>query len=141
MTYISAFQCQDGIVMSADTEESWGDYKHYTEKLSIIEDKSFPLAIGGAGIADLIEPMVQEVTERAAEHKPKSRKELCDLVRGAIETVYKSDLPWLAVKKQGHYRVRNSRKLRPFGAYVSRQPADATGGHAGHISRIVVQET
>lgn len=100
MTYINAFRCRDGVVMSADTEESWADYKNYVEKLSIIEDRSYPLAIGGAGIADLIEPMVQEVLEKASERKPSTANELAALLKEAIEVVYNLDLPWLAVKKQ-----------------------------------------
>ncbi|WP_158752227.1 hypothetical protein [Acidobacterium sp. S8] len=99
MTYISAFRCLGGIVISADTEENWGDQKNYVEKLSIVEGLAFPLAIGGAGIADLVEPMVQEVTEKAAERKPATTKELAALLKEAIDTVYRDDLPWLAVKK------------------------------------------
>ena len=99
MTYISAFRCLGGIVMSADTQEDWGDQKNYVEKLTIVEEHAYPLAIGGAGIADLIDPMVQEVTERAAEIKPATAKELATLIKEAIVTVYRDDLPWLAVKK------------------------------------------
>jgi predicted proteasome-type protease len=100
MTYINAFRCHGGLVMSADTEENWGDYKNYVEKLAIVEDQAYPLAIGGAGIGDLIEPMVQEVIDRATESKPKTARELGTLLKDAIDTVYKVDLPWLAVKKQ-----------------------------------------
>src|SRR5271157_230061 len=100
MSYINAFLCNGGVVMSADTEENWSDYKNYVEKLSIVEDRAYPLAIGGAGIADLIEPMVQEVLERASERKPATAKELAALLKEAIEVVYNLDLPWLVVKKQ-----------------------------------------
>ena len=93
MTYISAFRCLGGIVMSADTQEDWGDQKNYVEKLTIVEEHAYPLAIGGAGIADLIDPMVQEVTERAAEIKPATAKELATLIKEAIVTVYRDDLP------------------------------------------------
>jgi len=86
--------------MSADTQESWGDYKNYVEKLSIVENKAFPLAIGGAGIEDLIEPMVQEVIERAEREKPETQKDVHTMLASAIDTIYKVDLPWLAVKKQ-----------------------------------------
>lgn len=100
MTYISAFRCQGGIVMSADTQESWGDYKNYVEKLSIVEDRSYPLAIGGAGVADLIEPMTQEVIERSIEAKPATAAELRRLLREVVATVYREDLPWLVTRKQ-----------------------------------------
>lgn len=99
MTYINAFRCHEGLVMSADTEEDWGDYKNYIEKLAIIDDQSYPLAIGGAGIGDLVEPMVQEVIENAKQKKPSTAQELRSLLKDAIDTVYKVDLPWLAVKK------------------------------------------
>ncbi len=46
MTYINAFRCKSGIVMSADTQETIGDAKSYVEKLVIIENREFPLAVG-----------------------------------------------------------------------------------------------
>jgi hypothetical protein len=99
MTYINAFKCAEGIFMSADTEEDWGDYKNYVEKIAIVEDRSYPLAIGGAGIGDLIDAMLQEVTEKASTRKPATAVELQAMLRECIEIVYNLDLPWLAVKK------------------------------------------
>jgi len=86
--------------MPADTQESWGDYKNYVEKLSIVGDLAYPLAIGGAGIGDLIEPMNQEVIERAAQIKPATKQELEAMLKEAIAEVYRNDLPCLALKKQ-----------------------------------------
>jgi len=86
--------------MCADTEEDWGEYKNYVEKLSIMENREYPLAIGGAGIADLVEPMTQEVIERATASKPSSNKDLAQLLKAAIDGIYRTDLPWLVVKKQ-----------------------------------------
>src|SRR6267378_1746109 len=70
MSYIAGFHCRDGIVMCADTLETYGDYKNYVEKLAVIEDRSYPLAIGGAGIEDLIDPFTQEVLERTKATQP-----------------------------------------------------------------------
>jgi hypothetical protein len=99
MTYINAFKCQNGIVLSADTQEAWGDYKNYVEKIATVEGQSYPLAIGGAGIGDLIDPMLQEVVEKAAAQKPATADDLRAMLRESIEIVYNLDLPWLAVKK------------------------------------------
>ena len=100
MTYISAFRCIDGLVMCADTQENWGDYKQYVEKLRIVEDQRYPLALGGAGIRDLIEPIMDEISERVIDSQPKTSAELLIVLKKAVETVYRDDLPWLVVKKQ-----------------------------------------
>jgi 20S proteasome alpha/beta subunit len=100
MTYIAAFHCQNGIVMCADTQETRGEYKNYVEKIEIIEDLSYPLAIGGAGVDDIIKPFMQEVTDRVKESKPKKKSELKEVIRSAIKEVYEKDVPVLVVKKQ-----------------------------------------
>jgi len=100
MTYISALRSVDGLVMCADTQESWGDYKNYVEKLRIVRDRRYPLAIGGAGIGDLLDALMQEVVERAAKSQPRTVAKLRALLETSVQTVYRDDLPWLVVKKQ-----------------------------------------
>ena len=74
MTYIAAFGCKDGIVMCADTEESVEGIKNYVEKLSIVEDSSYPLAVGGAGFGSLIDCLIDEIIERATKERPSTKK-------------------------------------------------------------------
>jgi 20S proteasome alpha/beta subunit len=102
MTYIAAFKCQTGIVMCADTQETTPESyeKQYAEKLYIIEDQSYPLAFGGAGLDEPIEALSQEVRERASKERPTTVAELRSLIKSAIEHVYLHDVPVSAWAKQ-----------------------------------------
>jgi 20S proteasome alpha/beta subunit len=97
MSYIAAYHCQTGIVMCADTQETVGEYKKYVEKISIIEDQTYPLAIGGAGFGSLIDAATQEIIDRAKESKPSTKSELRSLVRASLKVVYEKDVPALGV--------------------------------------------
>jgi 20S proteasome alpha/beta subunit len=104
MTYIAAFHCKDGIVMCADTQETIqvGDEaeKQYSEKLYVLDDYSYPIAIGGAGLPEPIDAFAQEVRERASKEKPNTVEKLVALVKSAINEVYQSDMPVSANPKQ-----------------------------------------
>jgi 20S proteasome alpha/beta subunit len=97
MTYIAAFHCRDGIVVCADTQETiqFGEEaeKQHSEKLYVIDDYSYPLAIAGAGLPEPIEAFAQEVRERAKKEKPDTVEKLVALVKAAIAEVYASDMP------------------------------------------------
>ena len=97
MSYIAAYHCLTGIVMCADTQETVGDNKRYVEKISIIEDGGYPLAVGGAGFGPLIDAATQEIIDRAKESKPKTKSELRALLRAALKEVHEKDVPALAV--------------------------------------------
>lgn len=85
--------------MCADTQETVGDYKNYVEKISIIEDQSYPLAIGGAGFGPLIDAAIQEIIDRSKESKPKTRSALRALLKASLVEVFQKDIPTLAVPK------------------------------------------
>jgi 20S proteasome alpha/beta subunit len=99
MTYIAAFGCKDGIVMCADTQETVGSNKDYSEKISIVDDLSYPLAIGGAGYGPLIDCMTDEIIERAKAEQPASKKALKALITAALREVYANDLPALTTRR------------------------------------------
>lgn len=86
--------------MCADTLETFGDYKNYVEKLSIIEDQSYPLAIGGAGFGPLIDAAIQEILDRAKKSKPRTRSELRTLLKNSLAEVFQKDIPTLVVHKR-----------------------------------------
>ena len=100
MTYIAAFRCQHGLVMCADTQETRGDQKNYTEKLEIDEDHSFPIAVGGAGVDDIIRPLMQEILERVVKGKAATKAALRTAMKATIKEVYEKDVPLLVVKRQ-----------------------------------------
>ena len=88
MTSISSFRCDSGLVMCADTLETEGEYKNYVEKIEIVEDQSYPLAIGGAGADDILKPFMQEIVERVIKSKPHTKAELQNEIKTTIKTVY-----------------------------------------------------
>jgi hypothetical protein len=49
MTYIAAFRSPDGIVLSADSQETIGTYKMSVDKIALVDFGNHQLAIGGAG--------------------------------------------------------------------------------------------
>jgi 20S proteasome alpha/beta subunit len=100
MTYIAAFRCKDGIVMCSDTQETEGDFKNYVEKLAIVEDRSYPLAVGGAGLGDLVDCVTDEIIERVKVNRPATKQELKTLINDSLKKVYEVDLPALVVPKQ-----------------------------------------
>jgi 20S proteasome alpha/beta subunit len=100
MTYISAFHCNGGIVMCADTQETVESEKEYSEKLYIAGDQNYPLAIGGAGLGEAADALSQEIIERANAAQPATIKELRSLIKASIENVYTKDVPISAWGRQ-----------------------------------------
>ena len=102
MTYIAAFRCEGGIVMCADTLESFeydeDGHKEYVEKLEIGEE--YPISIGGAGVGEIIEAATQEILDRCRSAKPANKSALRKLVLASLEKVYKEDVPVLVIDKQ-----------------------------------------
>ncbi|MGA7766798.1 MAG: hypothetical protein WCA27_11320 [Candidatus Sulfotelmatobacter sp.] len=97
MTYIAAFECVEGIVMCADTQETheagrgYADEKEYVEKLYVPENLSFPIAVGGAGLDEPIEALSLELFERVEKKPPVSVADLRAVIQAAINEVHKSD--------------------------------------------------
>jgi hypothetical protein len=95
MTYVAAFQCQDGIVMCADTQETWEaghkDEKEYVEKLYVPENLSYPIAVGGAGLDEPIQAFSLELFERVERQKPSTNAELRSVIQEALREVHTND--------------------------------------------------
>ncbi len=86
--------------MSADTQETVRETKNYTEKIEILDDLSYPLAVGGAGFDDMIKPITQEIIARGASSKPATKAELKKVIDESVKFVFEHDVPILAIKKQ-----------------------------------------
>jgi hypothetical protein len=97
MTYISAFECLDGVVLCADTQETheartgYKDEKEYVEKLYGPENLSYPIAVGGAGLDEPIEAFSLELFERIEKQQPQNLAELRAVIKAALEEVHSSD--------------------------------------------------
>ncbi len=55
VTAIAGFHCADGVVISADTEETYADNKVYTHKLFPVVRPQWKLGVAGAGLGYLID--------------------------------------------------------------------------------------
>jgi hypothetical protein len=97
MTYVAAFECNGGIVLCADTQETHPalgndpSEKEYVEKLYIPENLPFPIAVGGAGLGEPIEAFSLELFERLEKEQPASIDELRAAIKDSIEEVHRSD--------------------------------------------------
>lgn len=100
LTYIAAFRCLGGLVICADTLETVGEHKQYSEKLLVVPNQTYPLAIGGAGAADVIEPIMDEIVNRASEERPDTQADLIAMLKGAVNFVFDNEVPALALGKQ-----------------------------------------
>lgn len=99
MTYIAAWRTsqfndpeQRGIVMSADTQETWADFVTSVEKLSIERTDTYELCIGGAGRAELVNGFIQSVAERISKEKPTNNDALAVTMRAALAYFYRNDV-------------------------------------------------
>ncbi|MBZ5524738.1 MAG: hypothetical protein LAP21_21070 [Acidobacteriia bacterium] len=100
MTYISALRCAGGITLCADTQETVNGEKQYSEKLTIPESGNYPIAIGGAGVDELIDAFCQELLGRVRATPPRTKQELRSTIEESIKQVYEEDVPVSVLKKQ-----------------------------------------
>lgn len=100
MSYIAGLRCREGIVLVADTQETYGDEKQYTEKLAVSPDRLYPLAVGGAGIDVLTDAFPQELLERVTADPPNTKRHLIKMVQQTIREVYAIDVPVAVLSTQ-----------------------------------------
>jgi len=55
MTLVAAWRCQDGILVSADAQETCGDYRVSVQKIVPETMGNFQVIVAGSGTASLIE--------------------------------------------------------------------------------------
>jgi 20S proteasome alpha/beta subunit len=89
MTYISAFYCQDGIVMCADTQETLDDQKRDVEKLYV--SSTYPLAVGGAGLGEAIDAFAQDLIARVEADRPLTIPELKVVIEASLKENHEKD--------------------------------------------------
>jgi hypothetical protein len=92
MTFISAFRCNGGVVIGADSQESYGDYKLTADKLSPAQSGDYELAMGGAGLGDLVDSLFAHLQEWVAEWNATSEKEILKLLRPRLREFYLTEV-------------------------------------------------
>src|SRR5688572_4104412 len=73
VTIIAAFQCSDGLLMCADSEQSvfGSDAKSQTQKIDAFKSAYASVAIGGSGDSGVIQYVQYEFMQRIARDRPK----------------------------------------------------------------------
>jgi 20S proteasome alpha/beta subunit len=66
MTIAIGLMCRDGIVLCADTQETYGNFKWSVEKLVIDVTHGFPLLIAGAGFGPAIDAATERIIDELA---------------------------------------------------------------------------
>lgn len=92
MTFISAFRAKDGIVLGADSQETYGDYKLTVDKLNPVQVGEYQLAIGGSGLGDLVDDLIEQVQEWVGEWRASSENEIIQLLRPRLRNFYSVDV-------------------------------------------------
>ena len=94
MTYIVGMRSPQGVVLSADSQESISGEISYREKIASCT--THDLVIGGAGRSILIEGFVQHVFESIDSKALESEKSATSFIRAALKSFYVSDVKVLA---------------------------------------------
>jgi hypothetical protein len=94
VTYIAAFRGLDSVVFGADTQETIGGHKVYTEKLKTIEAPWGAIVIGGAGNGELCDGFSQAIEDETKSLKPSSIADIEIMVKTVLQTFYAQDVAY-----------------------------------------------
>jgi 20S proteasome alpha/beta subunit len=94
MTYIVGIRSPEGVVLSADSQESVAGEISYVEKIASCPTQE--LVIGGAGRTVLIEGFIQHIFENIENNALESEKSAMSFIRAALKSFYLSDVKALS---------------------------------------------
>jgi len=108
MTLIAAFRCKndagrDAFVVSAESQQTLGDYRFYLEKLEPIKTGNFVLLIGGSGFDDLVEAFHLRLTEVLPSSAITTMNELKKLVQAELLDFIRVEVEAFAAPKKDKY--------------------------------------
>ncbi|MGB7282168.1 MAG: hypothetical protein WBE13_07900 [Candidatus Acidiferrum sp.] len=92
VTFISAFRCNEGIVLGADSQETYGDYKLTVDKLKPIHVGDYQVALGGCGIGDLVDSLCDHASEWVEDWHVESEREILHLLRPKVREFYQVEV-------------------------------------------------
>ncbi len=87
MTAIAGFHCVDGVVLAADTEETYGNDKAYAHKLFPVERPTSRLCVAGAGLGYLIDYANEQIVS-ALDAETKNENDFHARLTDILEDVY-----------------------------------------------------
>jgi hypothetical protein len=92
VTIAAGFTCQDGIVLCADTQESWGDDKTHVYKLSPFDGPNWSGGIAGSGTGYLIDYASTKILESITKIAPgTSPAQISESLASVMEGLYKKE--------------------------------------------------
>jgi hypothetical protein len=104
VTIAAGFVCADGIVLAADSKESYGEEHTYVDKLTMVHTDHCSAAVTGAGDAELLDfitPRIEQLLQRTFNDNDDLQRKVQELLTG----IYGS--PAIAV-----FPVSNAEELR-----------------------------
>jgi hypothetical protein len=90
MTLCASFLCKDGIVLCADSEESYGDDKAHTQKLQWYTSELVDVAVAGAGIGYLID-YASAIALQEFTRVPRDASECESRLRSVMQKLYREE--------------------------------------------------
>ncbi len=105
MTAIAAFQCSDGLVMAADTEETYPDNKVYTFKLFPVERPGKRLCVAGSGVGYLIDYAKDQIIT-ALDSGLTNEADFHERLREIMRGLYEKDFTLYPVDRQSERQMQ-----------------------------------
>jgi hypothetical protein len=105
MTIAAGILCRDGIVMCADSQETYGDFKWPVKKIAYPRASSgdFSILISGAGFPSAIDTATQKIFERTA-HSMSDYKQTVEIIESVLREIHEKDL--------AHYQANDRDNLQ-----------------------------
>ena len=146
MTIAAGFPCSDGIVLCADTQETYGDLlKLNMPKIIAFPQDTLPcplrLMVAGAGSGPFIDKLASESWKRLVRDAPQNIEEACDSVDQSIKDVHEEfgrifqhgQLPSVELIVSLHIGA-GFRLLKCFGPVVNDAAPYASVGMGGYLA-------
>lgn len=95
VTIAAGILCRDGIVMCADSQETYGDFKWPVRKIAFPRTISgdFSILISGAGFPSAIDTATQKIFDRTAHAMPDQRQTV-QIIEDVLREIHEKDLPY-----------------------------------------------
>ena len=107
MTIAAGIVCADGIVMCADSQETYGDFKWPVKKLAFprITTGDFNILIAGAGFGPAIDTATQKIFKRAAMNSP-GYEQTFFIIEDVLREMHEKDLTWYPTNDRDSLQFR-----------------------------------
>lgn len=93
MTLIVAMKCVNGVVICADTQESYGGYKVSVNKIAPVDAGKYQVVIGGAGLGGLIDAFADDFVDKVNDWpKGLDEKAIKTRIRNSLRDFHKEEV-------------------------------------------------